>query len=130
MLDTSLSALADFGEWVFTASHCVLKVGSDDDNACVNSEIALIAIVPHINLSTCLQINNLNSINNPADAPPVESYDETAPEFTGTYTAIADPELGEGASGLPLVGHTTGCFQNNSGAWDESYVFYHVLNAR
>jgi hypothetical protein len=129
-LDASLSARSDFGQWVFTASHCVLKIGSDDNNTCIDSEVALIAIVPHINLTTCLQINNLNNITNPLNSPPEESYDETAPEFTGDYTAITDPELGEGADGLPLEGHTTGCFQNTSGSWTNSYIFYHVLNAR
>jgi type II secretory pathway pseudopilin PulG len=130
ILDASQSARSDYGQWVFTGSHCVLGIGSDDNNACVDSEIALIAIVPHVNLSTCLQINNMNGIENPSGAPPTESYDDTAPEFTGTYTAIGDPELGETASGLPLVGQTTGCFKNTSGAWSNSYIFYHVLNAR
>lgn len=130
VLDSSQLARSDFGQWVFTASHCVLGLGSDDNNTCINSEIALIAIVPHINLTTCLQINNLNNITNPSGVPPEESYDETAPTFSGTYTAITDPELGETASGLPLVGHTTGCFKNTSGVWTNSYIFYHVLIAR
>ena len=130
ILDSTQSARSDYGQWVFTASHCVLKIGSDDDDTCTDLEVALIAIVPHLNLTTCLQINNMNNITNPSGIPPEESYDETAPAFVGTYTAIADPELGEPASGLPLVGKTTGCFKNTSGSWSNSYVFYHILNAR
>lgn len=130
VLDASLSTRSDFGEWVFTGSHCVLKIGSDDDDTCIDTEVALISIVPHVNLTTCIQINNLNNITNPSGSPPEESFDETALEFVGTYTAITDPELGETASGLPLIGHTTGCFKNTTGSWTNSYVFYHVLNAR
>ena len=130
LFDTSRPAKSDFGQWVFTASHCVLKIGSDDDDACNNSEVALIAIVPHINLTTCLQINTMNGITNPAGAPPEESYDETSAEFTGTYVATTDPELGETAAGIPLVKHTTGCFENTSGAWTGSYIYYNILLSR
>lgn len=129
-LDSSLSALSDYGQFVFTAGHCVLGLGSNDDAMCNDSEVALLAVVPHINLPTCLQINRLMSVTNPSDAPPEESLDETAATFTGTYTASTDPELGENVNGAPLQKHTTGCFKNTSGAWTGSYIFYHTLITR
>jgi hypothetical protein len=129
-LDSALSSKTDYGQWVFSASHCVLGIGSDDDNTCLNSEVALIAIVPHINLSTCLQINSMNGITNPSGAPPTESFDETSATFTGSYTATSDPELGEGANGTPLKKHPVGCFQNNSGTWANSYIFYSIIYTR
>jgi hypothetical protein len=130
ILDTTKSTRDDYGEWVFTATHCVLKIGSDDDNTCDDNEIALIAILPHVTQLFCTQVNNLNNIDNPGDLPPEESYDETVDEFVGTYAAFSDPELGEGVDGLPLAGHTTGCFKNTSGAWTNSYIFYQILYAR
>ena len=129
-LDSSLSALSDYGQFVFTGGHCVLGLGSDDNSACTDSEVALLAVVPHVNLATCLQINQLMSITNPSGAPPEDSLDETAATFTGSYTAATDPELGEGASGSSLQKHTTGCLKNTSGAWTGSYIFYHMLITR
>jgi|GEM_PF-1214940 len=129
IFDSSQSGRSDYGQWVFTGTHCVLKIGSDENDACINSEIALIAIVPHISLPVCLQINSLNNITNLGGSPPEESYDESASAFTGSFTAITDPELGEGLAS-PLIKHTTGCLKNTSGSWADSYVFYHVLLAR
>lgn len=129
-LDDTKSAVADYDHWVITGTHCVLGLGSDDNNACTSSEVALIATVPFVNLATCLQVNNLNGITNPSGAPPTESFDENASAFTGSFSAATDPELGE-SGGANLVGHATGCFQNSSGStWANSYVFYHVLLER
>ena len=130
IFDATFSSDNDYGQWVFTASHCVLKIGSDDDDACNDKEIALMAIVPHINLETCVQINELNGVVNTGGIPPSESLDETTATFDGKYTATTDPELGEGLTGVNLVNHATGCFRNTSGTWVNSYIFYHILLAR
>ena len=129
-LDSSLSALSDYGQFIFTSGYCVLGVGSDDDAMCNDNEVALLAVVPHINLATCLQINQLMSVTNPSDAPPEENLDETVASFTGSYTASTDPELGENVNGSSLQKHTTGCFKNASGLWTGSYIFYHALITR
>lgn len=130
IFDTNFSADSDFGQWVFTASHCILELGSDDNDTCEDEEVALMAIVPHINLAVCLRINDLNGIQNTGGAPPTESFDSTTPTFDGTLTAASDPELGEGATGTNLIKHATGCFQNTSGSWANSYIFYHALIIR
>jgi len=129
-LDASLSSKQDYGQWVFSASHCVLGIGSDDNDLCIDSEVALIAIVPHITLPVCLQLNTMNGITNTSGAPPTESFDESSATFIGSYVAASDPELGEGATGVNLKKHSTGCFKNNSGSWNNSYIFYHVLLSR
>lgn len=129
-LDSTKSASSDFGQWVFTGGRCVLEIGSDDNGACTNSEVALMAIVPHVNLQTCLAVNDLIGITNPSGVPPTETFDHNSATFTGSYIAATDPELGEGATGEPLKKHSTGCLKNNSGAWNNSYIFYHILIAR
>lgn len=128
--NTAFSTDSDYGQWVFTASHCVLGLGSDDDDMCNDKEVALMAITPHISLPVCLQINELNSIENTGGVPPTESFDETTDTFVGKFEAGSDPELGEGTSGINLKKHATGCFQNTSGGWANSYIFYHILIER
>lgn len=129
-LDSTKSALTEYGDWVFKSSQCVLGVGSDDDSTCTDQEIALIALVPHIPLQVCLQINNLSNITNPSGAAPEEDIDDSATVFTGAFTAIASPEIGDYATGTGLVGHTAGCFQDVAGSWRDSYIFYQVLYGR
>ena len=129
-LDSSLSARTDYGQWIIKGTQCVLGLGSDDNNTCTNSEAALIYAVPHINLSVCLQINNLNGVTNPSNAPPTEDFDNSVTPFTGSFAVYTDPELGEGVSGVELTTHTTACFKTTSGTWANSYIFYHVLYAR
>lgn len=129
-LDTTKSALTEYGDWTFRSSQCVLGVGSDDDSTCTDQEIALIAIVPHISLQVCLQINNLSNITNPSGAPPIEDIDDSATVFTGVFTAIASPEIGDNPGGTGLVSHAAGCFQDSGGSWRGSYIFYQVLYGR
>jgi type II secretory pathway pseudopilin PulG len=126
--DTTKSALSDYGQWVFTGTQCILGVGSDDDSTCSNNELALIMVAPHIDLTICLQINTLNGITNPSNAPPVESFNDEASTFKGSFAVIGNAEIGSPAT--ELVGHATGCFEAADGAWAGSYIFYHVLLAR
>jgi type II secretory pathway pseudopilin PulG len=130
IFDSNFSSDSDYGQWVFTASHCVLGLGSDDNDTCDDKEVALMAIVPHVNMAVCMQINELNGIENTGGAPPTEDFDETTDTFDGKFTATTDPELGEGATGANLIKHATGCFKNNSGSWANSYIFYHSLLIR
>lgn len=130
ILDTSFSSDTDYGQWVFTASHCVLGLGSDDNDACIDSEVALMALAPHISLPVCLQINEMNGIDNTGGVPPVESFDSTTDNFVGKFEADTDPELGEGGGGVNLIKHATGCFRDTSGGWTNSYIFYHILIER
>ena len=129
-LDSSFSSDTDFGQWIFTASHCVLGLGSDDNDTCNDNELALMAIVPHVTLPICLQINELNGIDNTGGVPPTENFDDTTNSFIGKFEASSDPELGEGTSGVNLAKHATGCFQDTSGSWANSYIFYHILLER
>lgn len=129
-LDPTFSSQADYGEWIFTGGYCVLQLGSDDDDNCVDEEVALMAIVPFVSAAVCMQINDMNGIDNPSGAPPEESMSESAPTFVGTFTAASDPEIGEGSTGVNLAKHATGCFESDSGAWSGANVFYHVLFAR
>lgn len=130
IFDPNFSGDSDYGQWVFTGSHCILGLGSDDDNVCNSKEVALIALVLHINLSVCLQINELNGIENTGGLPPSDSFDGIGSPFNGQFLATFDPEIGEGASGAKLIKHATGCIESTSGAWGNSYVFYHTLLIR
>lgn len=129
-LDITFSSDADYGQWVFTATHCVLSLGSDDNDTCDDKEVALMAIVPTVTLPVCLQINELNGIVNTGDVPPSESFDSATATFTGQFQATSDPELGEGVTGINLEKHATGCFKNTSGSWANGYTFYHTLLVR
>ncbi len=130
VMDSTKSALSDYGDWIFTGTQCVLGLGSDDNNTCVDNELSLILAVPHIAESVCVQINELSGVTNPSGNPPQEDFDSTAAAFTGSFSAATDPEIGEGASGSNLERHATGCFETTSGAWNGSYVFYHALLSR
>ncbi len=129
-LDGSLSAYSDYGQWVVTGTQCLLGLGSDNNDTCTNSELALIYSVPFVSLPVCLQINNLNNITNPSGAPPTEDFNSATTPFIGSFSVHTDPEIGEGATGVELKSVGTGCFQTTSGTWANSYVFYHVLYAR
>ncbi len=129
-LDSSFSSDSDYGQWVFTATQCVLGLGSDDNDTCDDKEVALMAIVPTVTLAVCLQINELNSIENTGGVPPSEDFASATNTFKGTFEAATDPELGEGTTGVNLIKHATGCFQNSSGSWANGYTFYHALLIR
>lgn len=130
-LDSAASAQSDYGDWVFSGSQCVLGVGSDANNACVSSELALIVAVPFINTATCLQINNLVGVTNTSSTtPPTEDFDDaTTTRFLGLFTPATDPEIGEGG-GSNLVGKPTGCYTDNAGTWSGYNVFYRVISPR
>ena len=130
IFDPIYSGDSDYQQWVFTSGFCVLGIGSDDDDTCDDKEVALMVVVPHINTSVCMQVNALNSIENPSGAPPSESMDGTLPTFDGEFDAVSDSEIGEGVTGVNLKKHATGCFKSDSGSWANSNVFYHILLAR
>jgi hypothetical protein len=130
IFDSGFSSNSDYGQWVFTATHCVLGLRADDNITCDDNEVALMAIVPTVTLPVYLQINELNGIANTGGVPPSESFDSTTSTFTGRFQAASDPELGEGATGVNLMKHATGCFQNTSGSWNNGYTFYHTLLVR
>ncbi|HNQ91656.1 MAG TPA: hypothetical protein PKI93_01860 [Alphaproteobacteria bacterium] len=126
-LDSDQSAEADYGEWVYTSSQCILDVGSGD-TTCNDGNLDLMLVLPHIKKEICVEINNLNIVTNPSGAPPTEASSDSP--YTGTFSTAADPEIGEGASGSNLVKHATGCFQSTNAPWINSYLFYHVLLVR
>lgn len=126
-LDSGESAKSEYGEWVFNSTQCVLEVGTGD-TTCNDTNVELMVILPHIKKEICVEINNLNGITNPTGNPPNE--DQQGTTFIGTFTADADPEIGEGATGTNLIRHTTGCYQDSGGLWLNSYIFYHVILVR
>ncbi|MBP9049983.1 MAG: hypothetical protein KBF91_02045, partial [Alphaproteobacteria bacterium] len=94
-----------------------------------NSELLL--SLPHLREDICLAINDLLGITNPSGVPPQEDFDDDATGFDGTYAVgVSDPEIGEGASGVNLVRHASGCLKDNAGVWNGSYIFYHAILVR
>ncbi len=132
VLDTTKSALTDYGHWVFSAQQCVLEVGTGTGAApCTVGNTELLLSLPHIREDICLAINDLLGITNTGGTPPLEDFDDDATGFDGTYAAsVSDPEIGEGASGVNLVKHASGCLKDNAGVWNGSYIFYHTILAR
>lgn len=131
-LDTDQSALTDYGHWVFSAQQCVLEVGTGTTAApCTAGNTELLLSLPHIRKDICLAINDLVGISNASGEPPLEDFDDAATGFDGTYAAsVSDPELGEGASGVNLIRHASGCLKDSAGVWTNSYIFYHAILVR
>ncbi len=129
-LDTTQSAKSQYGEWTFYGAQCILEVG-DGETTCDKTETELMINLPHIRRDICIEINNLNGIANPSGEPPTEDHGHNNLGFTGDYAvAGGDPEIGEGVSGVELIRHTTGCFEDSGGSWAGSYIFYHVILSR
>lgn len=129
-LDSSNSAKNQYGEWVWNADQCLLGLGTGDTTCTDNSSAELLMLLPHIREEICLEINNLNGVTNPivAGSPTPPTDDQSGAGFTGTFTT-SNGILGQGTSNA-LENHATGCFKDQNGTWNNSFVFYHVILVR
>lgn len=123
-LDSSHSAQAGYGTWVFSGDTEVERIGTDG-GAAANKE--LIAFLPYVKKALCLEINNKTGVTNPSDNPPAEA-DQIASYvslFTGTYGVGESLTLAD-----PNKAKTAGCFEGGGSPAAGSYHFYQVLVAR
>lgn len=125
-LDSTFSAKAEYGEWVFTGSQCILDVGTGDTTCTNDSESELIAMLPFIREDICIALDNLVGVTLSAGAPPADTVSGTL--FTGTFASSA--VLGDIASSTAIERKTTGCIRADSGSWQDAYIFYHTLLIR
>lgn len=131
-LDDTHTAKADYGEWSWKSSACVLEIGTGETTCSDTSESELMIMVPYINDAVCIQINRMNGITNPvvsgSEVPPSEAI-SGASKYTGTFST-ADNSIGDSGTGTALVRHATGCFSIGAGSWAGSNAFYHVILVR
>lgn len=115
--------------WVFTAANTVKQVGSQcADAACTD----LVAILPNVTRTACIQFNKSIGTPNPNDAPPKETGTiRLNTLFAGSYTYNQNIDV----TGEYLTRQPEGCFEG-SHASDPNlgltgrYYYYKVLLAR
>ncbi len=127
LLDPANSAKSDYGDWVLGSDQCILEVGTGVSSCTDKSESELILMMPHIRQDICLEINKLKSIPEYSGDAPTDDIEGAG--FTGSFSSSSG-EIGASASSADLIRKTTGCILDTSGAWNGSYVFYHVILAR
>ena len=99
--------------WLFTGENRIANVGSNTTDG------DLLIVLPDINLTVCLAINDkLNVPNASQDTPVSNVYDPT--KFTGTYASTQI--IGDG---LEIAGFQAGCAESSG-----EYYFYSTLIAR
>lgn len=85
----------------------------------------LILVVDELAKETCIQINELLGIDNPAGSPPTDS-DIGETRYIGVFSYAHT--LGDEAGGSAFTGKTAACFQRLAAPTE--YTFYKVLIAR
>lgn len=127
-LDSSKSAEANYGEWVFTSANNVQGIGSDGA-ATLTTAKDLIIILPWIRQELCIELNERIGMNNPSGVPPVDDGNLLMTKFTGAYAA--GQILND--TGTDIDGQNSGCFETtqiSAVAKADSFHFYRVLLAR
>lgn len=123
-LDTAHAAESGYGAWIFSGENEIDQVGTDGSSA-ANKE--LIAFLPYVKKSICIEINKKTGVTNPLGDPPREA--DTIADYTslfsGTYVhgeslTLPDPDKGKNA----------GCFEGGGTPAIGTYHFYQVLMAR
>lgn len=117
-----------YGQWYFAGNLCVPNTGSAPAN-CQSDGVdneAIIAILPYIKKTLCVEINDLLGVNNPGGNPPPETLNGwtlTNIKFTGSQ--------GDGEK-LDQGGRMAGCFEgaNASTPGPDTYHFYQVIIPR
>lgn len=113
------SAMTPDNLWHIYGNNAVQEVGTTcAGDACAD----LILVADELRLEICMQINNLLKVDNPFDAPPIDTQIGTT-RFIGAYTYTRT--LGDESTALR--GKTGGCFLNTS---NSKYTFFKVLVAR
>jgi type II secretory pathway pseudopilin PulG len=122
----------DGSNWLFLGGNAVDGVTTTDDGACASGCIDLMAVLPHVGLNVCKQLNALAGVTAASTAPPVDTGDFNATTKIAGFNATAVGDDIDDA-GTVLQGRHTGCFEptNVDGADDSgTYWFYHVLLVR
>lgn len=111
----------DGSDWIVNAANTVKGVGCDTaDAGCTD----MLLILPMVDDTICLEINERIGNTNPAGAPPADadsSIDLTA-LFGGSFAHADELEV----TGGHLDGKNAGCFAVGAG----NYYFYYTLLAR
>lgn len=110
--DNNYSGQSDYQDLIFTGNIAVEDVGSAAQD--------LVLIIPYIQASICAEMNNTLGIGTTI---PIDIY--TASQFTGTYSASANPGIGD--DDTLLENRLSFCAQRESVTW---YYFGQVLIAR
>ena len=106
--------------YIITAANVVTGAECDTANAqCTD----LIVLLPGISESTCLQINRMLKVTNPANIPPADNDNavNTTP-FTGSFAFLEDIT----DAGAVLAGKDAACIATGVG----TYAFYYVMLKR
>lgn len=106
--------------WSFNKQYHVEDIGA----TCSNASCADLAALIQTTESSCIEINNKLSIDNPSSAPPIDS-DHDFDFFDGNF--LNGNVVGDEASSAPISGRNAGCyFMSNTG----NYYYYQILIAR
>lgn len=106
----------------FYATNGVEDVGSDCAAASCSD---LIMAVAGLDRDVCVEINDLLSITNPSDEPPVDSGIDDSTRYAGSFGYAA--VLADEGTSSALAGQTGGCYEDTGFGL---YVYYQVLIAR
>lgn len=111
------------GQYLFTGTACVDKVGTGTYSSCAAGNEELLLVLPFVNADTC---NAVNQILGNKGAMLVDSDGSFgATKFTGSFT----PAYAIGAAGAAI--RPVGCYQATGAASPGAgYHFYMVLQAR
>ncbi len=110
--DTTYSAQSDYQENVFSGNVAVEGVGTTAQD--------LVLIIPYLRESICTEINNKMGVGS---TMPVDIY--TATKFTGSYSASANPGIGD--DDTLLEDKLAFCARREAATW---HYFGQVLIAR
>lgn len=117
-----------YGNWYFPSGLCVVGVGSDTTETCHSDgddNEDIVAILPWIHKTLCLEINDQLDIPNPGREPPQLSGASNAwPTGDDKY----DGSTGDDTA-LNFDTHRKGCFQGATGGdpGANTYHYFHVL---
>ena len=135
-LDEGQSAQSTYGHWFFIGESCVYSIGTGDaDCASSNADgdSDLIAVMPWLNINTCLKINerlNIPAAGNgrpPSAGSPALSATPTP--FTGEYAQNGSINS-SGTDAAYLTAAPAGCFEGAGTPPSGSFHCYQVLLGR
>jgi hypothetical protein len=114
------------GEWYFAGDVCAIGTGSAPNN-CESDGTdneAIIAFLPYLKKSLCVEINELLGVSNPGGNPPVETIN--------AWTATAIKYTGNQSDGekLEQSGRMSGCFEGAGTPGAATYHFFQIIVPR